>query len=189
MFLVVQLTKTPHPHALRASKLTRTSLFVVTSLVCVVALWFVVNRDANFKAPLALMETSVMDGVVIEQKKAGQIQWRLSAKTAYHMSNDDVMLSDVSISMPEKDLVLKTDKVLYSLSKRDFSVPGEVKVHSKDYDIVGSRLHWDASRSILTAERDIRIVSQGFVLEGDGLTATTDRATLNKNVRATFYGK
>lgn len=178
----------PQPQR-RSAKLTKGTLFVVTLLIFVVALWFVSNKDPNFKAPGTVMEASVMEDVVIEQKKAGQVKWRLSAKKAYHMSNDDVRLSDVSISMPEKNLVIKTDEALYSLSKRDFSVPGEVKVYSKDYDIVGSKLHWDASRSLLTAERDIKIVGQSFILEGDDLNATTDRATLNKNVRATFYGK
>ncbi len=161
---------------------------LVVVLFLGVSFFLMTTDESDFKPSIAFGANAFMEDVVIEQRKAGQLKWRLTASKAWHLNTEDIKLEGVSILMPDKEFILRTEVAFYSLNSKNFSVPGEIKAYSKDYEIVGKRLYWDAVKGALVAEKDIRITGKGFEVQGDDLYASEDRAILNKNVKAVFHG-
>lgn len=163
-------------------------LFSLVFLIgAIVFMRFEYNRENIPK--IVYGDNAYMEDVVIEQKRSGEIKWRLLAKRATHINNNEIGLEDIVVILHEKGYTIKTNKAYYNLSDKNFNIPGEVVAVSKDVNIEGNRLFWDSSSNSLRADSDIRIEGKGFRIEGDGLTATSDKAILNKNVRAIFDGK
>ena len=134
-----------------------------------------------------LTDNSYMDGVTIVQKKQGVVKWTLGSKKAIFLNENDVKLVGLNITFPEKGLTLNSDGGMYDIAKRDLKIDGHISASTKDYDIVTPSLFWDASKNELTSDQRVHIIGKRFDVEGDDLNATNDRATLNKNVKATFY--
>lgn len=141
------------------------------------------------RARLNLGGSSYMDNVSIVQKRAGVVKWLLNSQKATFLNENDVKLSAVSISFPEKGLTLTSESGEYDIEKRNLKIENNIKAATKDYDIVASSLFWDASKNEILSDEKVQIIGKKFLVEGDNLTATADSATLNRNVKAIFYGK
>ncbi len=145
------------------------------------------EKEARFK--LSVSDNSYMDDVSITQKKDGKVKLALNAKKAVFITNNDVMLADVKIVLPEKSLTLTSKEGMYDIESRNLKMDGNINASTKDYDIVADAIIWDSSRNEIFSDKKVRIIGKKFFAEGDNLTATSDKAILNKNVKAVFYGK
>lgn len=164
--------------------------FVVSLFFLIISVVYMKLDGGNDLIPkISYGENSFMEDVVIEQKKSGEIKWRLHAKKATSISNDEIGLEDITVILPEKGYEIKAAKAFYNLSNKNFNIPGEVIAFSKDAHIKGSKLFWDSTTNSLKAESDIEIRGKGFNIQGDKLDATSNKAVLNKNVRAVFDAK
>lgn len=164
-------------------------LFLVAFICFFAALAIYSNREGDVKTRVSLSGNSYMDNVSITQKKDGMVKWLLSSQKAIFLNDNDVKLVALKITFPEKELTLTSDSGLYDIEKRNLKIESNIKASTKDYDIVASTLFWDASRNELLSDQKVRIIGKRFHVEGDNLTATTDAAKLNTNVKATFYAK
>ncbi|MFQ3574092.1 MAG: LPS export ABC transporter periplasmic protein LptC [Thermodesulfovibrionales bacterium] len=164
--------------------------FLLSLLFLIVTVFYMrleYNRD--YIPRIQYGDNSYMEDVVIEQKRSGNVKWTLFAKRANYIGSEDISLEDITVTLHDKGYTLKTANAFYNMTNKNFTIPGEVIAVSKDVNIEGSNLFWDASSSSLKAHGDIRLEGKGFKIEGDELTATSDKAILNKNVRAIFDGK
>jgi lipopolysaccharide assembly outer membrane protein LptD (OstA) len=130
-----------------------------------------------------------MDEVSITHKKAGLVKWILNSEKAVFLTNNDVKLDNLKIIFPEKDLTLTSNGGMYDIENRNLKIDGNINAFTKDYEIVANTLFWDSSKNEILSDERVQIVGKKFFAEGDNLTATPDKATLNKNVKAVFYGK
>jgi len=162
-------------------------LFAVVFLFSALTAYLIQDNDTNTK--LLLDDNSYMDDVSIIQKKKGSAQWMVNAKKAVFLNNTDVMLSDLKIIFPEKGLTLTSDKGLYDIESRDLEIEDNVNAFTKDYEIAAAKLRWDSSRNEIISDERIQIKGKKFFMEGDSFKSSADKAMLNKNVKAVFYGK
>ncbi len=160
-------------------------LFVFICFFAVIAL--VYDKEGDFKPKVNLTDNPYMDGVSIVQRKQGVVKWTLGSKKAIFLDENDVKLVGLTITFPEKGLTLNSDGGMYNIEKRNLKIDGHISASTKDYDIVTPTLFWDASKNELTSDQRVHIIGKRFDVEGDDLNATNDKATLNKNVKATFY--
>jgi LPS export ABC transporter protein LptC len=164
-------------------------LFAGASLFLLSVLIVYLNQEKDAKIKLRPGDNSYMDDVSITQKKAGVVKWMLSAKKAIFLTGNDVKLDNLKIIFPEKELTLTSNGGMYDIENRNLKIDGNINAFTMDYEIVASTLFWDSSKNEIVSDEKVKIVGKKFFAEGDNLTATTDKATLNKNVRAVFYGK
>jgi len=162
--------------------------FLSVAAVCGV-IFFFLNQEGDIRAKLVLEEQSYMGDVSIVQRREGVVKLMLNAKKATFMSDDDVQLQGLTIRFPEKDLILRSDGGVYNMESRNLKIEGAIKASTKSYDIHAKTLFWDAKKNEIISDDPIQIVGHGFTVDGDDLVATTDKATLQHNVRAVFNGK
>lgn len=165
------------------------ALFLLVFLFFFAVIAIYSAREGDMKTGLRLGSNSYMDDVVIVQKKEGAVKWILSSRKAVFVTDKDVKLTALKIIFPEKELTLTSDGGMYDIDKRDLKIEDNIKASTKDYDIVASTLFWDSAKNELLSDRKVQIIGKKFHVEGDNLTATTDKAKLNENVKAVFYGK
>lgn len=156
-------------------------------LFAVITVYLIQDKDTN--TTLRFDNNSYMDDVSIIQKKKGTLQWIANAKKAVFLNNTDVMLSNLKIILPEKELILTSDKGLYDIESRDLKIEDNINAFTKDYEIVATKLHWDSSRGEIVSDERIQIKGKRFFIEGDALKSSADKAILNGNVKAVFYEK
>lgn len=165
------------------------------------------NQGRFFKPDLQVGMDSYMNDISFLQKRDGEIKWQLKAKSAVfldshsptadsrqqhlgtRLGDNDVKLFDLKMTFPEKNLVLTSDHGIYDIESRNLMIKGNIKASAPDYDILAATLFWDSSKEEIFSKERVRIVGRNFIIEGDGLTATTDKARLNHNVKAVFHGK
>ncbi len=147
------------------------------------------NQEKDAKVKLRLGDNSYMDEVSITQKKAGRIKWILNSEKAVFLTDNDIKLNNLKIIFPEKELTLTSNGGMYNIESRNLKIDGNINAFTKDYRIVASTLFWDSSKNEVFSDKKVQLVGKKFFAEGDTMTATTDKATLNKNVKAVFYGK
>jgi LPS export ABC transporter protein LptC len=164
-------------------------LFLFSSLFLLAIIAVYLNQEKFLSPGLQLGMDSYMNDASILQKREGEVKWELKAKRAVFFNNDVVNLSDLKITFPEKDLVLTSERGMYDIENRNLTIEGNIKASTDDYDILATTLFWDSSEEKIFSEERVRVVGRNFVVDGDGLTATTDKARLNNNVKAVFYGK
>lgn len=164
-------------------------LFVAVSLFLLSVLAVYLNQEKDARVKLRLGDNSYMDDVSITQKKEGIVKWILRAEKAVFVTNNDVKLDSLKIIFPEKELTLTSNGGMYDIDNRNLKIDGNINASTKDYEIVANTLFWDSSKNEILSDEKVQIVGKKFFAEGDNLTATTDKATLNKNVKAVFYGK
>jgi len=164
-------------------------LFIGASLLLLSVLIVYLNQEKDMKVKLRLGDNSYMDDVSIIQKKEGIVKWILNAKKAVFLTSNDVKLDSLKIIFPEKELTLTSNGGMYDIENRNLKIDGNINAFTKDYEIVANTLLWDSSKNEILSEEKVQIMGKKFFAEGDNLTATTDKATLNKNVKAVFYGK
>ncbi len=163
--------------------------FAAAALMLLSVLVFYLSQDKDAKIKLRLEDNSYMDNVRIIQKKEGAVKWVLDAKKAVFLTANDIKLHSMKIFFPEKELVLTSNSGLYDVDNKSLKIEDNIKASTKDYDIVATTLFWDSSRNELLSDEQVHITGKRFSAVGDTMTATTDKAILNKNVKAVFYGK
>lgn len=165
-------------------------ILLLLSLACLMtALGIYLSREGDMKARIQLGSNSYMDDVSISHKKDGVVKWLLNSKKAVFLNDNDVKLTALKITFPEKGLTLTSDDGMYDMKKRNLNIERNIRASTKDYDIVASKMFWDSSKNEVLSDERVQIVGKKFFVEGDNLTATTDNAKLNNNVKAIFYGK
>lgn len=162
-------------------------LCAILALFSVLAIYL--NQEKFIDTKLRLGDNSYMDDVSITQKKEGVVKWIVNTQKAVFLNSNDVKLADLKIVFPEKDLTLTSDGGLYDIENRNLTIEGNIKASTKDYDIVANTLFWDSSKNEILSDEKVQIVGKKFFVEGDKLTATTNKARLDKNVKAVFNGK
>jgi LPS export ABC transporter protein LptC len=156
-------------------------------LVAILTLFFL--QDSDIKGRFNLGDNSYMEDVDIVQKKGGETSFTVNAKKAVFVTASDVQLTALTIFFPEKDMTLTSESGLYNTESRDLKIEGNIKASTTDYDILTTKLRWDAAKNQLFSDDKVTIVGKRFYVEGEDLTATNDLATLHKNVKAVFNGK
>jgi len=146
-------------------------------------------QDSDIKGRVRISENSYMEDVSIIQKKGGETSFVVDARKAVFMTASDVQLTALKIFYPEKALTLTAENGLYNTESQDFKIEGNIRAVTKDYDIVTTKLHWDATKNLLRSDDKVSIVGKRFYVEGESLTATSNTATLHKNVKAVFNGQ
>ena len=164
-------------------------LFLLSGVGLLAILTLFFFQDSDIKGRVHIGENSYMEDVSISQKKGGVTSFTVSAQKAVFLTATEVKLTALKVFFPEKSLTLTSDSGSYNTESKDIRIEGNIKASTKDYDIITTRLHWDPAKNVLLSDDRVRIVGKKFYLEGDGLTATTDAATLHKNVKAVFDGK
>ena len=164
-------------------------VFVAASvfLFYVLAIYF--NQEKDLKVRVGIGNNSYMDDVTIAQKKEGVVSWIINAKKALFLTETAIRLNDMKIVFPEKELTLTSEGGLYDVKGRTLKIDGNIKASTKDYDIIARSLFWDSSTNEITSDSGVQIKGKRFSVEGDRLTATSDKAKLTNNVRAVFDGK
>lgn len=163
--------------------------FAAAALMLLSVLVFYLSQDKDAKVKLRLEDNSYMDDVRITQKKEGAVKWVLDAKKAVFLTANDIKLETMKIFFPEKELVLTSNSGLYDVDNKSLKIQDNIKASTKDYDITATTLFWDSSRNELLSDEQVQITGKRFFAVGDTMTATTDKAILNKNVKAVFHGK
>jgi LPS export ABC transporter protein LptC len=168
----------------------RKMLFLL-AVIGLLAITFYYSQDSDFRPKYQLSDNSYMENVNIVQKKAGETRIIVNAEKAIFETDTDVKLLVLDLNFPEKGLTLTADTGYYNTKTRDVVIEGDIKAKTKGYDIVTSKVHWDAAKSELISDDKVVIEGKGgdFYMEGDILTAQGDKATLRKNVKAIFKGK
>jgi LPS export ABC transporter protein LptC len=164
-------------------------LFLLSGVGLLAILTLFFFQDSDIKGRVRIGENSYMEDVSITQKKGGGTSFVVDAKKAVFMTASDVQLTALKIFFPEKALTLTAENGLYNTESKDLKIEGNIRAVTKDYDIVTTKLHWDATKNLLVSDDKVSIVGKRFYVEGESLTATTDTATLHKNVKAVFNGK
>lgn len=148
-----------------------------------------ISQDYDIKKTLKLYDDSYMDDIKITHKKDGKDQWILSAKRAAFMDSHEISINDLKIIFPDKGLNLTSSYGLYNNKNRNLELKGDIDASTDKYNIKAKRFLWDASKNELFSDQRVQIIGKGFFVEGDILTATGDKARLDKNVKAVFNGK
>ncbi|MBI3592427.1 MAG: LPS export ABC transporter periplasmic protein LptC [Nitrospirae bacterium] len=164
------------------------TLFLFASVCLFIVLVIYSGREGDMKTRVSFGSNSYMDDISITQKKEGITKWILKSKKAIFMTDNNVRLDVLKIIFPEKELTLTSDSGMYDIEKSNLKIEGNIKASTKDYDIVATTLFWDSSKNEVFSDKKVQIIGKRFFVEGDDLTSTTDKATLNKNVKAIFYG-
>ena len=164
-------------------------LFVAASVFLFYVLAILFNQEKDLKVRVGLGDNSYMDEVTITQKKEGVINWIIDARKALFLSETDISLNDLKIVFPEKELTLTSEGGLYDVRGRTLKMDGNIRASAKDYDIIARSLFWDSSTNEITSDSRVQIRGKRFFVEGDRLTATSDKAKLTNNVKAVFDGK
>lgn len=164
------------------------SLFVLASLAFCAVLLYYLSGDRESGLKVGLGSTSYMEDVSISHKRGGKVSWALTAGRADFLNKKDVRLTDMKISFPERNLELTSEGATYDMDSKDFTIRGNVTASTKDFRFVAPALSWDGVENQLTTDGRVTIVGQRFSIEGEGLRATQDKATLQGKVRAVFGG-
>jgi LPS export ABC transporter protein LptC len=164
-------------------------LFLLSGVGLLAILTLFFFQDSDIKGRVHIGENSYMEDVSIIQKKGGVTSFVVNAEKAVFMTANDVKLTTLKLFFPEKELTITSETGLYNTESKDLKIEGNIKAVTKDYDIVTTKLHWDATKNLLLSDDKVTIVGKKFYVEGESLTATTDTATLHKNIKAVFNGK
>ncbi|MDI6801074.1 MAG: LPS export ABC transporter periplasmic protein LptC [Thermodesulfovibrionales bacterium] len=162
--------------------------FIFSVIALSVALAVSFNNEKQ-ELKLQFGTKSFMDDVKITHKKNNMTKWELHSQKATFLSDKDVELANLKITFPEKGLVLTSDKGMYNIESRDLKIDDNIRASTEDYEIVAKTLFWDSSKNELFSDGKVMIVGKKFFIEGNALAATTDKAKLNNNVKAVFYGE
>jgi len=162
-------------------------LLLLASAGLLVLLMIYVSWEKNSGIKLRIDNSSYMEDISITQKNDGVLKWVLNASRAVFLNKNDVQLIDLKVLFPEKGLTLTSDGGTYNMENRDFTVAGHIKASTKDYDIAATTLFWDSAKNELFSDKKVAIVGKRFVIEGNNLDATADKATMTHDVKAVFH--
>jgi hypothetical protein len=96
---------------------------------------------------IQLKGNSFIERVQIIQKKDGETLWTLhAAKADFFEGEDKAELSDMSLKMQKNNIVLYTDRGIYSLSEKRFTTDQVVKAQAEDFLITADSMEFDISK-------------------------------------------
>ena len=163
--------------------------FIIGLAIILIFLFFLIIRDRgevgrNFQ----LRGNSFIEGIQIIQKENGKPLWTVYAKRADFLEEDKAELTDMSMVMPKNDIVLNTEKGVYSLSGKRFTTDCIVKAHAKDFLITAESIDYDVSTGNIKSDGRVELDSENMRIEGKGLKTTTGLTiTIYDDDKATFY--
>jgi len=129
-----------------------------------------------------------MEGIQIIQKDNGEAMWTLHAKRADFLEEDKAELTDISVVMQKNDIVLYTERGIYSLSDKRFTTDCAVKARAKDFLITAESIDYDVSTGNIESDGRVELDSEKIGIEGKGLRTTAGvTITIYDDVKATFY--
>ncbi len=161
-------------------------MLCISFLLSIIILLIYSIHYKESRISLQYSEAPYMDEIKITHRKDGIIKWQVEAKKAVFANANEVRLEDLKINFPEKKLILNSDSGTYNSSTQGIKIEGNIKAETNNYSINALNLKWDASKSELSSDKKIQIVGKDFFIEGDELSASADRARLNKNIKAVF---
>lgn len=164
----------------------RTTLFAISFILSIIIIAVYSFQHRETKITLVYSESPYIDDVVIKHRKEGMVKWMVDAKKAVFNNTNEVILKDLTITFPEKKLVLTSDEGVYNTANQNIKIEGNIKALKKNYVINASTLSWNQQTNELFSDKKIQIIGREFYIEGDELLATPDKAKLNSNVRAVF---
>jgi len=129
-----------------------------------------------------------MEGIQIIQKENGEALWTLDAKKADFLEEDKAELTDMSVVMPKNDIVLYTERGMYSLSDKRFTTDCAVKARAKDFLITAESIDYDVSTGNIESDGRVELDSEKIRIQGKGLKTTAGLTIeIYDDVKATFY--
>lgn len=161
--------------------------FVLAALALFAVVVLFMGHERETSPKLRLADSSMMEDITITHKRDGGLKWKLDARNAVFVNEHEVRLSGITVRLPAKGLTLTSDTGTYRMDEKDLIIDGSVKASTETYDIVAGSLQWDGDKNELYSDRKVTIVGKTFVVEGEGLVATTDKVTLNRNVKVLFH--
>jgi len=143
------------------------------------------DEDSNFQ----LQGNSYMEGIQIIQKDNGKALWTLYAKRADFCEGEEKAdLTDMSMVMPKNDIVLSTERGVYSLSDKRFMAKSAVKARAREFIITADSIDYDVSAGSMKSDGRVELDSEKIRIEGRGFeTANGRKITVYDDVKATFY--
>ncbi len=164
----------------------RVALLCISFLLSLIMLFIYSIHYKESRIGLQYSEAPYMDDIKITHKKDGIIKWHVEAKKAIFADATQVKLENLRITFPDRKLILNSDSGTYNPTNQSIKIEGNIKAETNNYTISAINLSWDASKSELSSDKKIQIVGKDFIIEGDELSASTDKARLNNNIKAVF---
>ena len=159
------------------------------SIVLLSLLLLMIQDSRDMRGDFQLKGNSFIERIQIVQKKDGETLWTLhAAKADFFEGEDKAELSDMSLHMKKNNIVLYTDKGIYSLSEKRFTTDQVVKARAEDFLITADSIDFDISKGTIETGGRVELESENIKIEGKGLKKT-DRKTITiyDDVKATFY--
>ncbi len=164
----------------------RTTLLIISFLLSIAILVVYSLQPQDTKLKLTYSESPYIEDVMIKHLRDGITKWTVSAQKANFINTNDVVLKRLKITFPEKDLILTSEEGVYNMASQSIRIEGNIQALTENYVINASTLSWDPQKNQLSSDNKIQIIGKEFYIEGDELTASSDKARLNSNVRAVF---
>lgn len=164
-------------------------IFAIIFTLLTVTYLFFFNDMRDYKNELPININSYIEGLKIVSKKDGIDSWVIVAKRANFTRDETVAKMDsVAINVIKEGIVLNADKGSYDMTTKDLQLDDNIKINIKGSVISVKNLLWNSSNGELKTDGSIKMESNKFKIEGEGLTATQDqKIKLLKNVKATFF--
>ncbi len=164
----------------------KATLLIISFLLSIVILVIYSFQLQETRIALVYSESPYIDDVRIKHLKEGMVKWMVDAKKAIFTNTNDVVLKDLKITFPEKELVLTSEGGVYNTADQSIKIDGNIKALTKNYVINALTLSWDPQKSELSSDKRVQIIGREFYIEGDDLSASADKAKLSSNVKAIF---
>ena len=138
---------------------------------------------------LQIKGNSFIENITIIQKKDGEPLWTLhAAKADFFKGEDKAELHDMSLLMEKNNIVLYTDRGVYSLSEKRFTTDQVVKAQAEDFLITADSIDFDISAGTIETSGRVELESENITVTGKGLKKTAGQTiTIYDDVKATFY--
>ncbi len=165
-------------------------VLVIALSVLLFSVLFLMLRTGREKAgDLQIKGSSFIEDIRILQKKNGMTVWTLTANKADFVEGEDkAKMSDITMVIQKKNVVLHADRGIYNLSERSFATDSIVNAESKDFRIKADSIDYDVASGKIRTDGKIEVEGKGFRVEGKGMDAETgQKVRVLNDVKATFH--
>lgn len=159
------------------------------SIVLFSLILLMIQDRRDMSGDLQIKGNSFIENITIIQKKDGEPLWTLhAAKADFFKGEDKAELHDMSLLMEKNNIVLYTDRGVYSLSEKRFTTDQVVKAQAEDFLITADSIDFDISAGTIETSGRVELESENITVTGKGLKKTAGQTiTIYDDVKATFY--
>lgn len=159
------------------------------SIVLFSLILLMIHDRRDMSGDLQIKGNSFIENITIIQKKDGEPLWTLhAAKADFFKGEDKAELHDMSLLMEKNNIVLYTDRGVYSLSEKRFTTDQVVKAQAEDFLITADSIDFDISAGTIETSGRVELESENITVTGKGLKKTAGQTiTIYDDVKATFY--